>query len=74
MDYPYVIVVNGKPETMFSPRDFEWLLERYMGHGAVVYFRRMTEDLAEENDELNRELERLLREEDAERERQELYE
>lgn len=61
MEYPYVIIVNNKPETLFSPRDFEYLLEKTMGHDAVVYFRRMTEGLAEENKELEREIERLVR-------------
>ena len=60
VDYPYVIVVNGKPETLFNPRDFEYLLERDMGHDAVEYFRRMTEGLAEENRELEQELEQAL--------------
>ena len=57
MEYPYVIVVNDKPETLFSPRDFEYLLEKTMGHDAVVYFRQMTEgkdtyiaELEQEND------------------------
>ena len=62
MDYPYVIVVKdelintGKPETLFSPRDFEYLLERNMGHDAVVYFRAMTEGLEQENRELEQQL------------------
>lgn len=68
MDYPYVIVVKdepinaGKPETLFSPRDFEYLLERNMGHDAVVYFRAMTEGLAELNKELDEENTRLYEE------------
>jgi len=60
MEYPYVIVVNDKPETLFSPRDFEYLLEQNMGHDAVVYFRLMTEGLARENRELETELMQAL--------------
>lgn len=57
VDYPYVIVVNGKPETLFSQQDFEYLVEREMGHDAVEYFRRVTDGLAEENEALKDELE-----------------
>ena len=60
MEYPYVIVVNGKPETLFSSQDFEYLLEKSMGHDAVEYFRSVTDGLAEENQELAREIERLI--------------
>jgi hypothetical protein len=34
-----------KVETLFNRQDFEYLLERYMGHEAVQYFRDMIEEI-----------------------------
>lgn len=55
MEYPYVITVNGKPETLFEPQDFEFILAKNLGHDAVVYFRAMTEDKDETIAQLERE-------------------
>ena len=55
MEYPYVIMVNGKPETLFEPQDFEFILAKNLGHDAVVYFRAMTEDKEEYIAQLERE-------------------
>lgn len=55
MEYPYVITVNGKPETLFEPQDFEFILAKNLGHDAVVYFRAMTEGKEEYIAQLERE-------------------
>ena len=46
MDYivfPCVMAVNGKPVTLFSPRDFEDVLRENIGEDAVQFFRQATE-------------------------------
>jgi len=55
MEYPYVIMVRGKPETLLSPRDFEYLLDRHMGPDSYEYFHR----LRMEKRELEKELEQV---------------
>lgn len=37
--------MDKKVETLFNRQDFEYLLERYMGHEAVQYFRDMIEEI-----------------------------
>ena len=34
-----VLMIAGKPETIFTARDFEYLVEKHMGHEAAKYFR-----------------------------------
>ncbi len=66
MDYivfPCVMAVNGKPATLFSPRDFEDVLRENIGEDAVQFFRQATEGAADEIRELTeaiRDLERAL--------------
>lgn len=66
MDYivfPCVMAVNGKPATLFSPRDFEDVLRENIGEDAVLFFRQATEGAADEIRELTeaiRDLERAL--------------
>ena len=38
-------LLDKKVETLFNRQDFEYLLERYMGHEAVQYFRDMIEEI-----------------------------
>ena len=38
-------LLDKKDETLFNRQDFEYLLERYMGHEAVQYFRDMIEEI-----------------------------
>lgn len=38
-------LLDKKVETLFNRQDFEYLLERYMGHEAVQYFRNMIEEI-----------------------------
>lgn len=38
-------LLDTKVETLFNRQDFEYLLERYMGHEAVQYFRDMIEEI-----------------------------
>lgn len=38
-------LLDKKVETLFNRQDFEYLLERYMGYGAVQYFRDMLEEI-----------------------------
>ena len=66
MDYivfPCVMAVNGKPATLFSPRDFEDVLRENIGEDAVQVFRQATEGAADELREVTeaiRELGRAL--------------
>lgn len=36
---------NGKVETLFSERDFAYLIEQNMGYEAADYFRSLMEEL-----------------------------
>lgn len=38
-------LLDKEVETLFNRQDFEYLLERYMGHEAVQYFRDMIEEI-----------------------------
>lgn len=38
-------LLDKKVETLFNRQVFEYLLERYMGHEAVQYFRDMIEEI-----------------------------
>lgn len=38
-------LLDKKVETLFNRQDFEYLLERYIGHEAVQYFRDMIEEI-----------------------------
>ena len=38
---------NDKPETIFSPRDFEELIDKHMGMDSAKYYRRQIEQLSE---------------------------
>ena len=43
-----VLMIAGKPETIFKARDFEYLVEKYMGYEAGKYFREYAEKADEE--------------------------
>lgn len=43
-----VLMIAGKPETIFKVRDFEYLVEKYMGYEAAKYFREYAEKADEE--------------------------
>ena len=43
IEFPYVLVANGKPRTLFSTRDYEDVLREYIGEAAVQFFRQATE-------------------------------
>lgn len=45
-----VLMIAGKPETIFKARDFEYLVEKHMGYEAAKYFREYAEK-AEKADE-----------------------
>ena len=38
---------NDKPETIFSPRDFEELIDKHMGMDSAKYYRSQIEQLSE---------------------------
>ncbi len=40
-----VLLIKDKPETIFEPRDFEYLLDKYLGYDASRYFRNLVEEL-----------------------------
>ena len=44
IEFPYVLVAKGKPQTLFSVRDYEDVLREYIGEDAVQFFRQATED------------------------------
>lgn len=43
-----VLMIAGKAETIFKARDFEYLVEKYMGYEAAKYFREYAEKADEE--------------------------
>lgn len=43
-----VLMIAGKPETIFKACDFEYLVEKYMGYEAAKYFREYAEKANEE--------------------------
>lgn len=43
-----VLMIARKPETIFKARDFEYLVEKYMGYEAAKYFREYAEKADEE--------------------------
>lgn len=43
-----VLMIAGKPETIFKARDFEYLVEKHMGYEAAKYFREYAEKADEE--------------------------
>lgn len=50
---PRVIeLVDKKIETLFNRRDFEYLLERYMGYEAVEYLRELIDGIEENHREV----------------------
>lgn len=54
---PRVIeLVDKKIETLFNRRDFEYLLERYMGYEAVEYLRELIDEIEENHREVVDEL------------------
>ena len=38
---------NDKPETIFSPRDFEELIDKHMGFDSARFYRSQIEQLSE---------------------------
>jgi len=44
-----IALKDGRCETLFSNRDFEYVIEKYMGYESVQFFR---EALAEKDEEL----------------------
>lgn len=43
-----VLMIAGKPETIFKARDFEYLVEKHMGYEEAKYFREYAEKADEE--------------------------
>lgn len=48
IEFPYVLVANGKPRTLFSTQDYEDVLREYIGEDAVQFFRQTTEGATDE--------------------------
>lgn len=48
-----VLMIAGKPETVFTARDFEYLVEKHMGYEAAKYFREYVEKADEADLESN---------------------
>lgn len=49
---PQVIKLNdGKVETLFGERDFEYLIDKYMGFDSVQYYRELISDYEEKIEE-----------------------
>lgn len=43
---------DDKIETLFDAKDFEYLIDKYMGHEAVQYFRELMNEVEEERQEV----------------------
>ena len=43
---------NDKIETLFDSKDFEYLIDKYMGYEAVQYFRELMNEVEEERQEV----------------------
>lgn len=42
---------DGKVETLLGEKDFEYLIDKYMGFDAVRYFRELVQDYEEQIEE-----------------------
>ena len=42
---------DNKIETLFDAKDFEYLIDKYMGYEAVQYFRELMNEVEEERQE-----------------------
>lgn len=43
---------DDKIETLFDAKDFEYLIDKYMGYEAVQYFRELMNEVEEERQEI----------------------
>ena len=43
---------DNKIETLFDEKDFEYLIDKYMGYEAVQYFRELMNEVEEERQEV----------------------
>ena len=43
---------DDKVETLFDDRDFEWLIDKYMGYEAAQYFRELMNKVEDEKEKL----------------------
>lgn len=43
---------DDKLETLFDAKDFEYLIDKYMGYEAVQYFRELMNEVEEERQEV----------------------
>lgn len=43
---------DDKVETLFDDRDFEWLIDKYMGYEAAQYFRELMNEVEVEKEEV----------------------
>jgi len=43
---------DDKIETLFDAKDFEYLIDKYMGYEAVQYFRELMDEVEEERQEV----------------------
>lgn len=43
---------DNKIETLFDAKDFEYLIDKYMGYEAVQYFRELMNEVEEERQEV----------------------
>lgn len=43
---------DDKIETLFDNRDFEWLIDKYMGYEAAQYFRELMNEVEDEKEEV----------------------
>ena len=55
-----IALKDGRCETLFSNRDFEYLIEKYMGYESVQFFHDALAEKDEEMEELRETLEGKL--------------
>lgn len=59
MEYPFVIMTNERPETLFSFRDFLGLVGLKLGPDAKRYLEGIIEEKDDEIEELKQDVEEL---------------
>lgn len=45
-----IVLADKSVQTLLQPKDFQYLVEKYMGYDAETYFRDMVENLQDEAD------------------------
>lgn len=53
IEMPRVLrLTDGEVVTVFNAREFEWLIDKYMGYDAALYFRELMDEIESEKKEI----------------------